>query len=229
MSRIYLASSWRNPLQPQAVKMLRDAGHEVYDFRNPTPDNCGFSWAEIDPDWRNWTPEQFIKGLTHPLAQRGYSLDKEGLDWADTCVLLLPCGKSAHLEAGYAIGQGKPTLIVLHTDLFEPELMYLLTGSTVRVVLDLSHLVESLELEAEHNRIHTIDEVLRLRAENERLERETDWIAEHLATRCQYNSDGICERATCPVDYEGNCECVTIPDWRAAARKAVEKSPCPKN
>ncbi len=27
--RIYLASSWRNPMQPVAVQMLRGAGHEV--------------------------------------------------------------------------------------------------------------------------------------------------------------------------------------------------------
>lgn len=152
MSHIYLASSWRNPLQPQAVTMLRDAGHEVYDFRNPAPDNCGFSWAEIDPDWRNWTTEQFMAGLAHPIAQYGYSLDKEGLDWADTCVLLLPCGKSAHLEAGYAIGQGKRTFVVLHSERFEPELMYLLAGSSVHIVPALSGLVESLKMEAENDR-----------------------------------------------------------------------------
>jgi hypothetical protein len=35
-----------------------------------------------------------------------------------------PCGRSAHLEAGWAIGQGKPTAILLHEDKFEPELMY---------------------------------------------------------------------------------------------------------
>ena len=31
--RIYVASSWRNPTQPVMVTTLRDAGHEVYDFR----------------------------------------------------------------------------------------------------------------------------------------------------------------------------------------------------
>ena len=39
------------------------------------------------------------------------------------CVLLLPCGKSAHSEAGWMQGTGKPTYVLL-TDKQEPELMY---------------------------------------------------------------------------------------------------------
>ena len=144
MRRIYVASSWRNTLQPQAVQMLRDAGHEVYDFRNPEPGNSGFAWSDIDPDWLRWSPERFIEELNTPIARHGYSFDKKGLDWADTCILLLPCGKSAHLEAGYAIGRSKQTFVVLHPERFEPELMYLLVGSSARVVPDFSRLLEYL-------------------------------------------------------------------------------------
>ena len=36
---IYVASSWRNTYYPEVVQALRDAGHEVYDFRNPPTDN----------------------------------------------------------------------------------------------------------------------------------------------------------------------------------------------
>lgn len=35
MTRIYVASSWRNKYQPEVVAALRKAGHKVYDFRNP--------------------------------------------------------------------------------------------------------------------------------------------------------------------------------------------------
>ena len=86
-----------------------------------------------------------MQELSNPIALQGFKYDKEGLDWCDTCILLLPCGKSAHLEAGYAIGQGKPTLVVLHTDRFEPELMYLLAGSPAYVVSDLSCMLEGLD------------------------------------------------------------------------------------
>ena len=40
--KIYLASSWKNTDQPDLVEALRNAGHDVYDFRNPTPDDAGF-------------------------------------------------------------------------------------------------------------------------------------------------------------------------------------------
>lgn len=134
--KIYVASSWRNPIQQQIVSVLRDAGNEVYDFRNPGPDNYGFAWSEVNPDWLQWTPEQFISDLyaEHPAVVRGFGLDKAALDWCDTCVLVLPCGRSAHLEAGYCAGQGKTTLFYLHPDRFEPELMYLLGHGCVTSV-----------------------------------------------------------------------------------------------
>jgi hypothetical protein len=44
--------------------------------------------------------------------------------WADAFVMVLPCGRSAHLELGWACGKGKRT-IILALDYNEPELMYL--------------------------------------------------------------------------------------------------------
>lgn len=127
MAKIYVASSWRNPMQPAIVERLRAAGHEVYDFRNPAPGNTGFAWSQIDREWLGWKPDRFAELLsTHPVAAAGFALDRGALDWCDTCVMLLPCGRSAHLEAGYACGQGKRVVFYLHPDKFEPELMYLL-------------------------------------------------------------------------------------------------------
>ena len=142
--RIYVASSWRNEYQPGIVQALRDAGHEVYDFRNPAPGNSGFQWSEIDRDWLNWTPEVFANLVsTHSVAAAGFALDKAALDWCDTCVLVLPCGRSAHLEAGYAAGQGKRTLFFLHPNRFEPELMYLLGHGFATKFRDLLGLIEA--------------------------------------------------------------------------------------
>lgn len=124
MRRIYVASSWRNPIQPLIVDVLRGDGHQVYDFRNPAPGNNGFRWSEIDSEWLGWTPETFIPLLDHEIAIAGFELDWEAMNWADTFVLVLPCGRSAHLEAGWALGAGKLTALLLHEDGFEPELMY---------------------------------------------------------------------------------------------------------
>lgn len=120
MRKIYVASSWRNPIQGHVVERLRAAGHQVYDFKNP-PGRAGFSWREVDPDWEKWTPEAYLKGLKSPEAQAGFRADADAMEWADTCVLVLPCGRSAHLEAGWMSGQ-KKRLVILLDDLSIPTL-----------------------------------------------------------------------------------------------------------
>jgi D-serine dehydratase len=129
--QIYLASSWRNPYQPNMVDLLREHGHQVYDFRNPSEgwDNGtgvtkGFAWSDLDPEWKDWDNESYRALLLgHPVAALGFESDWQAMQWANTGVLLLPSGRSAHIEAGYFTGAGKELHIVL-TDPQEPELMY---------------------------------------------------------------------------------------------------------
>lgn len=122
--KVYVASSWRNTLQPAIVSIFRDAGHDVYDFKNPAPGNDGFRWTAIDPEWQDWTPEQYREALNHPIARAGFALDMDALKACDACVLVLPSGRSASFEFGWAIGAGKKGAVVM-LDKCEPELMYL--------------------------------------------------------------------------------------------------------
>lgn len=120
--KIYLASSWRNVVQPGIVVLLRGCGHEVYDFRNP-PGHPGFSWSEIDHDWQQWTPQQYREALKHPLAVQGFRADMKALIACDACVLLLPSGRSASWEFGWALGAEKQGAVIMMQPC-EPELMY---------------------------------------------------------------------------------------------------------
>jgi hypothetical protein len=117
--RLYVASSWRNPHQPDIVRWLRELGHETYDFRHPPAgDHLGFSWSDVDPGWTSWSPEQYREALDHPIALAGFESDFGAMEWAEGCVLVLPCGRSAHLEAGWFVGAGKPLWILLDPDEF---------------------------------------------------------------------------------------------------------------
>ena len=130
---IYVASSWRNEYHAEVLEALHDGGYAFYDFKNPAPGDNGFSWSEIDPHWQAWTPKHFIGALDHPVAKAGFQLDMTALQACWACILVLPCGRSAHLEAGYAIGANKPTAIYWpHADVVtEPELMYAMAAARI--------------------------------------------------------------------------------------------------
>ena len=123
---LYVASSWRNPLYDGVIQVLKAAQVPHYDFKHPAPGVQGFSWSEIDPDWQRWDPRAYRDALRHPIAQRGFRYDDAALDACTRLLLVLPCGRSAHLELGTAIGAGKTTLIYYPEETQqEAELMYL--------------------------------------------------------------------------------------------------------
>lgn len=148
---IYVATSWRNQYQPEVIKAIKEYGKlnninfEVYDFRNPSTEYGGFSWAEIDVNYKNWTVEQYKEALRHPRAEQGFGFDQEALAICDVCVLVLPCGASAHLEAGWVGGSGG-TVIIYAPEIKEAELMYKLFDydGTTPIYSDMDSVLEVL-------------------------------------------------------------------------------------
>lgn len=121
---IYVASSWRNPNQPEVVASLRAAGFDVYDFKNPAPGDHGFGWRQTGHDPASGVDAAKMRAmLESPAAVRGFGFDSQACAAADACVLALPCGRSAHLEAGWIAGRGRP-VVVYAPRIDEPELMY---------------------------------------------------------------------------------------------------------
>jgi hypothetical protein len=141
--RVYVATSWRNPMQPALVQVLQASKLDVYDFRHPEPGNDGFHWSQVSPEWGpdnndRMSPTDYLKALEHPVAQEGFRLDREAMEACDTCVLLTPCGASAHLELGWFAGQDdKRTAILLGEDTVIPELMYRLVDHIAPTTLSL--------------------------------------------------------------------------------------------
>jgi len=137
MARIYLAASWRNPYHADVLAALQAEGHQVYDFKNP-PYSTGFKWSDIGLELPCTAADYRNALYSHPRASQGFNADFAAMRWADTCVMLLPSGRSAHLELGWMAGAGKRT-IILTRDGEEPELMALLADHiciNVQEVLD---------------------------------------------------------------------------------------------
>lgn len=71
---------------------------------------------EADDKWRDYEKARghsYLKALEGHAARNVFAFDKRHLDSSDAAVLVLPAGKSGHLELGYMIGCGKPCFILL--------------------------------------------------------------------------------------------------------------------
>lgn len=137
MRRIYVASSWKNEDQPRFVNELSKRGHKVYDFRNPMGRNDSNVWDSVTRRVGNYeqykrlsevSSDDFAKMLDDREALERFRDHHIALRSADTCILLLPCGKSAHIEAGLMAGFDKEVFVLCTERHIKPELMYLSFG-----------------------------------------------------------------------------------------------------
>jgi hypothetical protein len=109
MKSIYLIGSLRNPRVPEVGCILRASGWDVFD-----------DWYAAGPEADDkWQEYETLKGHNYQRALGGYAArhvyhyDRHHLNRCGIGVLLMPAGKSGHLELGYLAGQGKPVYIVL--------------------------------------------------------------------------------------------------------------------
>jgi len=70
---------------------------------------------------RGWN---YKEALTCDAAKNNFDFDKRHIDSADIVVMVMPAGKSAHLELGYSIGIGKEAHILFDKEPERFDLMY---------------------------------------------------------------------------------------------------------
>lgn len=109
---IYLIGSLRNPKIAEIGRAMRKHEIDVFD-----------SWFAAGPiaddSWRDYERSKGISywdAIQGIAAQHVFNFDKKWLDKCDAAVLVYPAGKSAHMELGYIIGQGKPGYILMEED-----------------------------------------------------------------------------------------------------------------
>ena len=106
---VYIIGSLRNPEVPTIAKALRVGGYEVFD-------DWFAAGPRADDHWKDYEQERgrtYKEALAGRAATQVFRYDKSNLDRCDAAVLVLPAGKSGHLELGYFIGCGKPGYILL--------------------------------------------------------------------------------------------------------------------
>lgn len=105
---LYLIGSLRNREIVHLENTLRKTGFDPY-----------ASWMAAGPEADDyWQEYCTIRGLSYREALRDYSaqnvfeFDHTHLERCDAAVLVMPAGKSAHIEMGFTVGRGKPAWVL---------------------------------------------------------------------------------------------------------------------
>ena len=121
MLKIYLIGSLRNPKVPELGNELRAEGYEAFDDWYAASEDAD-DWFQRYEQNRGHT---FTEALAGPFAKHVFEFDRKHILWANTGILMLPAGKSGHLELGVLIGQNKRTYILLDGEPERYDFMYL--------------------------------------------------------------------------------------------------------
>lgn len=136
----FIASRWRNK---EAVldltKKIRKKGKTVYCFI----EGDGTDYELKDLEGKH-TPEEFMAKFesipdwtTDPAVKEIFAVDMNALRESEALILLLPAGKSAHMEAGAAYGMGKKCIVIGEQK--ETESLYLIFSEFYQSIDDFVH------------------------------------------------------------------------------------------
>jgi len=125
--KIYLAGSWGATEGVRLMmRTLRTAGFDVDCFCDQEGGRVGFNIADcLEKLGHSLNEIDAITALEHLAVAENFRIafaeDKKWLDWCNCVIMLMPCGRSSHLEGGYAKGQGKLLYIYWMKDLEKGE------------------------------------------------------------------------------------------------------------
>jgi hypothetical protein len=156
---IYLIGSLRNPEVPKVANKLRDAGLEVFD-------DWYSAGPEADDKWRDYEKgrgRSYMEALAGAAAKNVFQFDKRNLERATSVILVLPAGKSGHLELGWSLGRGVRGYILLDS----PErwdVMYqfadLVTDKLEDIIMDICQKYTINTTETHQPTVFTLDDLL---------------------------------------------------------------------
>jgi hypothetical protein len=103
----------RNPELPEVAQQIREqVGCEVFDDWYAAGPRADDHWKEYEQG-RGRTFEEALKGRA---SRSVVTFDRTNLDRADAVVLLMPAGKSGHMELGRSLGKDLRCCVCLETE-----------------------------------------------------------------------------------------------------------------
>jgi hypothetical protein len=110
-NKLYLIGSLRNDFVPKLANRLRENVREFEVF-----DDWYSAGPEADDYWKQYEQGRrgYVEALNGYAAGHVFEFDKHHLDTSSHALLVLPAGKSGHMEIMYAAyGAGIPSAILL--------------------------------------------------------------------------------------------------------------------
>jgi len=140
--KLYLIGSLRNEGVLSLGEHLRkETDWDIFD-----------DWYAAGPEADDyWQKYELNRGRSYGQALQGHAathvfeFDKHHLDTCDAALLVLPAGRSGHLELGYCVGLGKPGFILLDQDYMEEGRFDVMYRFADAVLTDKEQVIEELE------------------------------------------------------------------------------------
>lgn len=117
---IYIIGSLRNPNIPIVGNAVRAAGFEAFDDWWGTGEKADDHWLEYE----KLRGRSFAEALAGHAAQHTFQLDRDNIIRADGVIMVMPAGKSGHMEFGFARRGGVPGVILLDGEPDRYDVMY---------------------------------------------------------------------------------------------------------
>jgi len=122
MHDYYIASKFRNKDNVnELISKLREKGYSCYNWAD-VPANPNNPEASAEEQMKVFENERDF--FNDEYTQEVFKNDLEGLKGANNVILLLPAGKSSHMEIGIAYGLGKKCILIGEAE--KPDTLYLM-------------------------------------------------------------------------------------------------------
>lgn len=117
---IYIIGSLRNEKIPVVGNAVRAAGFEAFDDWHGTGPKADDYWLEYE----KLRGRSYAEALAGRAAQNTFALDRDNILRSEGVIMVMPAGKSGHMEFGYARRGGIPGVILLDGEPERYDVMY---------------------------------------------------------------------------------------------------------